>query len=83
MGRLWPKYIMRVLTKFRGVTFDSTEDWCKIWRKTDFFFQKGYEEFGKFSQPEKSKSKSKSKQKFTYNNQIDQMQCENFILPRK
>ena len=28
--------------------FDGTEYWCKIWRKTDFRFQKWHEEFGKF-----------------------------------
>ena len=35
--------------KYRGVTFDSNEHWYKIWRKTDFCFQKWHEEFGKFS----------------------------------
>ena len=29
--------------------FGSTEYWCKIWRKTDFCFQKWHEEFEKFS----------------------------------
>ena len=33
----------------REVIFDGTEDWCKIWRKTDFCFLKRPEEFGKFS----------------------------------
>ena len=33
--------------------FDSTEDWCKIWKKTDLCFQKWHVEFGKFSQAEK------------------------------
>ena len=37
------------LKKYRGVMFDGTEDWCKIWRKTDLCFQKWHEEFGKFS----------------------------------
>ena len=27
---------------------NDTEDWCKIWRKTDLFFQKWHDEFGKF-----------------------------------
>ena len=49
MGCLWSKYIMFDPKKYKGVIFDSTEYWCKIWRKTDFFFQKWYEEFGKFS----------------------------------
>ena len=33
--------------------FDGTEYWYKIWRKTDFSFQKWHEEFDKFSQVEK------------------------------
>ena len=33
--------------------FDGTEYWFKIWRKTDFSFQKWHEEFDKFSQVEK------------------------------
>ena len=24
------------LKKYRGVMFDGTEDWCEIWRKTDY-----------------------------------------------
>ena len=28
--------------------FDSNEDWCEIWRKTDLCFLKWYEEFCKF-----------------------------------
>ena len=35
--------------KYWGVMFDGTEDWCKIWRKTDLCFLKLHEEFGKFS----------------------------------
>ena len=57
MGCLWPKYIMFDLKKYRGVMFDGTEYWCKIWRKTDFCFQKWHEEFGKFS-PETWKSQN-------------------------
>ena len=34
--------------KYKGVMFDCTEDWCKIWRKTDLYFLKWHEEFGKF-----------------------------------
>ena len=33
---------------------DGTEDWRKIWRKTDLCFQKWHEELSKFS-PEHSK----------------------------
>ena len=54
MGCLWPKYIMFQLKKYRGAMFDGTEYWCKIWRKTDFCFQKLHEQFGKFS-PERLK----------------------------
>ena len=53
VGCLWPKYIIFELTKYRGVMFDGTENWCKIWRKTDMCFQKWHEEFGNFS-PEHS-----------------------------
>ena len=28
---------------YKGVVFDDTEDWCKIWRKTDLCFQKWHE----------------------------------------
>ena len=40
MDCFWPKYIMFELKKYRGVMFDGTEDWCKIWRKTDLCFLK-------------------------------------------
>ena len=53
MGSFWPKYIIFELKMYRGVMFDSTEDWCIMWRKTDLYFHKWYEEFGKFSQTEK------------------------------
>ena len=33
---------------YRGVIFDCSEDWCKIWRQTDLYFLKRHEEFGKF-----------------------------------
>ena len=35
----WPKYIMSGRKNYRGVIFDDTEDWCKIWRETDLSFQ--------------------------------------------
>ena len=38
MGCFWPKNKMFELTKYRGVTFDSTQDWYKVWRKTDLCF---------------------------------------------
>ena len=54
MSCFWPKYIMFELKKYRGVIFHDTREWCKIWRKTDLWFGKWHEEFGKFS-PEHSK----------------------------
>ena len=32
MGSIWPKYKMFELKKYRGVKFDGTVDWCKIWK---------------------------------------------------
>ena len=43
------RYIMFEPKKYRRVIFHDTEEWCKIWRKTDLWFGKWYEEFGKFS----------------------------------
>ena len=40
------KYLMFELKKYRGVIFHDTEEWCKIWRKTDLWFAKWREEFG-------------------------------------
>ena len=48
MGCLWPKCIRFKLKKHIAVMFDGTEYWCKIWRKTDLYFQKCHREFGKF-----------------------------------
>ena len=48
-GSFWPSYIMFELKKYWGVIFHDTEECCKIWRKTDFWFGKWHEEFGKFS----------------------------------
>ena len=43
------KYLMFDLKKYRGVIFHDTEEWCKIWRKTDLWFGKWHEEYGTFS----------------------------------
>ena len=45
------------LRKHRRVKFCGTEIWCKIWRKTDLFFQKWHEEVSKFSQEHSKVSK--------------------------
>ena len=54
IGSLWPKYILFELEKYRGVIFHDTEQWCKIWRKTDLLPGKWHEKFCKFL-PEHSK----------------------------
>ena len=50
MGCFWSKGLMFELKKYIGVMFHGSEDWCKIWRKTDFAFQT---DISKFSQTEK------------------------------
>ena len=49
IGPFRAKYITFDLKKYRGVIFHDTEESCKIWRKTDLWFGKWHEEFGKFS----------------------------------
>ena len=49
IGSFCAKYITSNLKKYIGVIFHDTEEWCKIWRKTDLWFGKWHEEFGKFS----------------------------------
>ena len=49
IGSLWPKYILFELQKYRGVIFHDTEEICKFWRKTDLWFERRLEKFGKFS----------------------------------
>ena len=57
MGCVWSRCIIFDPQKYKGIMFDSTEYWCKIWRKTGFCFQKWHEEFGKFL-PETWKSQN-------------------------
>ena len=49
IGSYCAKYLMFDLKKYWGVIFHDTEEWCKIWKKTDLWFGKWHEEFGKFS----------------------------------
>ena len=44
----YAKYLMFDLKKYRGVIFHETEEWCKSWRKTNLWFGKWHEEYGKF-----------------------------------
>ena len=36
------------MKKYRRVMFPGSEEWCKVKRKTDSWFQKWHEEFGEF-----------------------------------
>ena len=49
MCSFWAKYIFFELKKYRGVIFHDTEEWYKIWRKTDLWCGKWHDEYGKFS----------------------------------
>ena len=49
IGSYFAKYLMFDRKKYRGVIFQDTEQWCKIWRKINLWFGKWHEEFGKFS----------------------------------
>ena len=49
MGCFWPKYIIFELKKYGKVIFHETRARSKIWGKTDLWFGKWHEEFGKFS----------------------------------
>ena len=49
IGSYCARYLMFDLKNHRGVIFDDTEKWCKIWRKTDWRFGKWHEEYGEFS----------------------------------
>ena len=77
MGCFWPRYIMFELNKSRGVMFDGTQDWCKVWRKTDLCFQKWHEEFGKFS-PQHLKV---SKLELWWHRFVQSWKCMNLKFP--
>ena len=77
MGCFWPRYIMFELNKCRGVMFDGTQDWCKVWRKTDLCFQKWHEEFGKFS-PQHLKV---SKLELWWHRFVQSWKCMNLKFP--
>ena len=49
IGSLLPKYILFERQKYRGVIFLNTEEFCKFWRKSDQWFEKRHEKFGRFS----------------------------------
>ena len=37
------------MKKYRRVMFHDTENWCKVWIRTDSWFQRWHKEFGEFS----------------------------------
>ena len=39
------------LKRNRGVIFQNTKEWCKMWRKTDLWLGKRHEEFGIWLDP--------------------------------
>ena len=41
--------VMLDLKNTSGFIFHDTREWCKIWRETDFYFQKWHERFEKIS----------------------------------
>ena len=43
-GFYYAKYLIFDLKKYRVVIFHDTEEWCKIWKKTDLWFGKWHEE---------------------------------------
>ena len=49
IGSFCRKHVKIQMKKYRTVMFHDTEEWCKVWRKTDLWFQKRHEEFGEFS----------------------------------
>ena len=66
----WPKYIMFELKKYRGVMFDGTEYWCKIWRKIDLSFGKWMKNLANFYQ-----STQKSKLGLWWDSFIQRRKC--------
>ena len=49
IGSYCGKYLMFDLKLYRGVIFYDTEEWCKIWRKTDLWYE-GFADFHQSSQ---------------------------------
>ena len=48
MGSFCQYHIKFQVKKFRRITSYDTEEWSKLWRKTEFLFEKWHEEFGEF-----------------------------------
>ena len=50
MSCFWPNNIRFELKKYRGIMFECTKDWCKIWRKTNLYFLKWQKNLANFHQ---------------------------------
>ena len=48
-GSFCPNHIKFQLKKYRTVISHDSEEWCKVWRKTDLWFQTWHQEFGESS----------------------------------
>ena len=66
---VWPKKVQRSI-------FHDTEESCKIWRKTDLWFGKWHEEFGKFS----SEHLKVSKLVFSWDPFVQSIKCMSYKL---
>ena len=49
MSCFWPKCILLELKKYRSVIFHNTQEWCKVWGKTDFCFENNMKNFARFN----------------------------------
>ena len=58
IGPFCANYTIFDLKKHRRVIFHDTEEWCKIWKKINFWFKKWHEEYGKFWPEHLSSSRS-------------------------
>ena len=81
---LWSKVENVWASNLRGVICHDNEQGWKIWRKNDLCFQKWQEELDNFHKEKNSDFILESKmaelnQNKNSNNQINQMQCENFF----
>ena len=76
IGPFCAKYTTFDLKKYRRVIFYDTEESYKIWRKTDLWFGKWNEEFGKFS----SEHLKVSKLLFSWDPFVQSRKCMSYKL---
>ena len=84
LTKIYNAWVKMVQRNYRGVMFDGTEKWCKMWKKTDLCFQKRDEWFDKFSPGHSKVSKSGSYCIITMNNDFFyRLKNSDFILESK